>query len=73
MISRRYLRVKTFQALYAYFQSEDQNMKKAENELFLSLERMYDLYLFFLALGRELTHQSELKMEEAKNKRLPSA
>jgi N utilization substance protein B len=72
MISRRYLRVKTFQALYAYFQSEDQNMKKAENELFLSLERMYDLYIFFLALGRELTHQSELKIEEVKTKRLPT-
>lgn len=72
MISRRYLRVKTFQALYAYFQSEDRNLKKAENELFLSLERMYDLYLFFLALGVELVHQSELKIEEVKTKRLPT-
>lgn len=72
MISRRYLRVKTFQALYAYFQSEDRNVKKAENELFLSLERMYDLYLFFLALGVELVHQSELKIEDDKTKRLPT-
>lgn len=72
MISRRYLRIKTFQALYAYFQSEDRNTKKAENELFLSLERMYDLYLLFLSLGKELIHLSELKAEEAKNKRLPS-
>ncbi len=72
MISRRYLRVKTFQALYAYFQSEDRNVKKAENELFLSLERMYDLYLFFLALGVELVHQSELKIEEVKSKKLPT-
>ena len=72
MISRRYLRVKTFQALYAYFQSEDRNVKKAENELFLSLERMYDLYLFFLALGVELVHQSELKIEEVKTKKLPT-
>ncbi|MBI2279868.1 MAG: transcription antitermination factor NusB [Bacteroidetes bacterium] len=72
MISRRYLRVKTFQALYAYFQSEERNVKKAENELFLSLERMYDLYIFFLALGKELVHQSELKIEEVKTKRLPT-
>ncbi|MGE0562619.1 MAG: transcription antitermination factor NusB [Flavobacteriales bacterium] len=72
MISRRYLRVKTFQALYAYFQSEDKNAKKAENELFLSLERMYDLYIFFLAIGKELVHQSELKIEELKTKRLPT-
>lgn len=72
MISRRYLRVKTFQALYAYFQSDDNNINKAENELFLSLERMYDLYLYLLALGTELTHQAELRIEEAKSKRLPT-
>lgn len=72
MISRRYLRVKTFQALYSFFQTEDRNVKKAENELFLSLERMYDLYLFFLALGVELVHQSELKIEDDKTKRLPT-
>jgi hypothetical protein len=28
MLSRRFLRVKSFQALYSYFQSEDRNMKK---------------------------------------------
>lgn len=72
MISRRYLRVKTFQALYAYFQSSDKNVNKAESELFLSLERMHDLYLFFLALPAEIVHRSELRIEDAKTKRLPS-
>lgn len=72
MLSRRFLRVKSFQALYSYFQSEDRNIKKLESETFLSLERMHDLYLFFLALGHELTHLSELRMEEAKKKRLPT-
>jgi len=72
MISRRYLRVKTFQALYAYFQSDDKNINKAENELFLSLERMYDLYLYFLGLGTEIVHRAELRIEEGKSKRLPT-
>lgn len=72
MLSRRFLRVKSFQALYSYFQSEDRNMKKLESETFLSLERMHDLYLFFLVLGQELTHLSELRMEEAKKKKLPT-
>lgn len=72
MISRRYLRVKTFQALYAYFQSNDKNINKAENELFLSLERMYDLYLYLLSIGSELTHQAELRVEDSKSKRLPT-
>ena len=72
MLSRRFLRIKSFQALYSYFQSEDKNIKKLESETFLSLERMHDLYLSFLILGQELTHLSELRMEEAKKKRLPT-
>lgn len=73
MLSRRFLRIKVFQALYSYFQSEDKNRKKLESETFLSLERMHDLYLFFLILGQELTHLAELRMEEAKKKKLPTA
>jgi N utilization substance protein B len=72
MISRRFLRIKAFQALYSYFQSEDKNTKKLESETFLSLERMHDLYLYLLIIGNELTHLSELRMEEAKKKRLPT-
>lgn len=72
MISRRFLRIKTFQALYAYFQSENKQMGKAEKELFLSLERMHDLYLLFLRLPIELTHQSQLRIDNAKEKRLPT-
>jgi N utilization substance protein B len=72
MISRRFLRIKAFQALYSYFQSEDKNTKKLTSETFLSLERMHDLYLYLMIIGREVTHLSELRMEEAKKKRLPS-
>ena len=72
MISRRFLIIKTFQALYAYFQSEDKQMGKAEKELFFSIEKMHDLYLFFLLLPNELVHQNQLRMENAKEKRLPS-
>ena len=72
MISRRYLRIKVFQALYAFFQSDDKNERKSENELFLSLDRMHDLYLILLTVGQELIHQSKFKMEDAKKKRLPS-
>jgi N utilization substance protein B len=72
MISRRFLRIKIFQALYAYFQSDSKAVGSAEKELFLSLERMHDLYLYFLILGKELVHHSKLKMEDAKVKRLPS-
>lgn len=72
MISRRYLRIKVFQALYAYFQSEDKSEKHIEKELFLSIDRMHDLYLLMLTLGQELIHQANLKMDEAKKKKLPT-
>ncbi len=72
MISRRYLRVKVFQALYAYIQSDDKSERHTEKELFLSIERMHDLYLLLLTLGNELTHQAYLKIDEAKKKRLPT-
>ncbi|PIZ05905.1 MAG: hypothetical protein COY57_04785 [Flavobacteriales bacterium CG_4_10_14_0_8_um_filter_32_5] len=72
MISRRYLRIKTFQALYAYFHSGKENQKKVENELFLSFQKMHDLYLLFLLIGSELSHLSMLKIEESKSKRLPT-
>lgn len=73
MISRRYLRIKTFQALYAYFHSGSENRQKTEKELFLSIERMYDLYLLLLNIHSDLRHLAQLKMEEAKQKRLPTA
>jgi len=72
MINRRFLRIKTFQALYAYFQGDDNDLGRREKELFLSLERIYDLYLLFFKIGGELTHVFELKMEEAKQKKLPT-
>lgn len=73
MISRRYLRIKTFQALYAYFHSGEDTQLKVEKELFMSFQKMHDLYLLFLIIGQELTHLSSLKMEEQKSKRLPTA
>ncbi len=72
MLSRRFLRIKVFQALYSYFQSDDKNMKNLESETFLSLQRMHELYLLLLSLGQELTHLSALKIEEAKKKNLPT-
>lgn len=72
MISRRYLRVKAFQALYSYFQSEDKNMNKSEKDLFVSIERMHDLYIYLLGIGNELVHHAQMKIEENKQKRLPT-
>lgn len=60
------------QALYAYFQSEDADMAKAEKNLMMSLQRVYELYLHYLILPVELANMAEVQMEEARNKALPS-
>ena len=72
MLSRRHLRSKALQALYAYFQSDNNNIAAGEKELTHSIDKVYDLYLFQLSLLPELVDYAVIKMEEAKLKRLPS-
>ena len=48
MLNRRHLRIKVLQILYAFFQSEEKDALKAEKELFKSIDKMYELYLYFL-------------------------
>ncbi len=72
MLNRRILRVKVMQALYAFFQSDSNELSKGERELFLSVDRLYELYLYFLILPIELADLAEVQMDEAKNKALPT-
>lgn len=61
------------QALYAFFQSDNQDLPKAERELFSGLDRIYDLYIYQLAFILELKHVALSLLEDAKHKRLPTA
>jgi len=72
MLNRRILRVKVMQALYAFFQSKNADLAKAEKNLMLSIQRVYELYLHFLILPVELADAAEVQMEEARNKALPT-
>jgi len=72
MLNRRILRVKVLQSLYAYFQSEDTDLVKAEKSLKMSIERVYELYLHYLILPMELADAAEVQMEESRNKALPT-
>lgn len=72
MLSRRFLRIKTMQALYSYFKNEKPDMRVFEKELFKSIDQVYDLYLIILSIFSNI-HQNELMIiDENKNKRLPS-
>lgn len=72
MLNRRYLRIKTMQALYSYFQQDRPDIGLHEKELFKSLDKIYDLYIYVLVLLNDMHHTAHLVLEENKNKRLPS-
>ncbi len=72
MLNRRHLRVKILQSLYAYFQSDEDNIKKAENELIKAVDRIYDLYLYLLLSFGELKEIAEHRIDENKKKIRPT-
>jgi transcription antitermination protein NusB len=72
MLNRRHLRIKVLQILYAFFQSKEIDVSKAQNELLLSVERMYDLYLYLLLTLPEVKRAAELNNEKRKNKLRPN-
>jgi len=72
MVNRRHLRIKVLQALYAYFQSNEDDYRRTEKELLTSVEKMYDLYVYLLMTFGELKHVALLRSEDAKNKLRPT-
>ena len=66
MLNRRHIRIKVLQAFYAFFQSNNEDVLKGEKELFHSIEKIYDLYVFVLMLFPSLKRQALIQIEEAK-------
>ncbi|MFK8037903.1 MAG: transcription antitermination factor NusB [Crocinitomicaceae bacterium] len=69
MLNRRHLRIKALQILYAFYQTEDADYQKFEKELFASMSKMYDLYIYFLLVFEELHDLSEAKIEERQQRK----
>jgi len=72
MLNRRFLRVKVLQALYAFFQTSDNDLTVVEKNLFQSIDRLYDLYLYRISLLLSILQAARLNMEKNKAKKLPS-
>ena len=73
MISRRVLRIKTMQCLYAYFKHSGQTeLNKFEKDLYFSIHKSYDLYHSIFILLIDIQLFAEKKIELAKSKRLPT-
>ena len=66
MLNRRHIRIKVLQAFYAFFQSNNEDVLKGEKELFYSIEKIYDLYVYILMLFPSLKRQALIQIEEAK-------
>lgn len=73
MLSRRHLRVKVMQAIYAFLQGDNNDLAKGEKELLKSINKIYDLYIYILLLLPELIDFGKARIDERKQKRLPTA
>jgi N utilization substance protein B len=72
MLSRRHLRIKVLQALYAFFQSDGHDLAAGEKELLKSTDKLYDLYIYQLSFLLKLVGFAENRMEEARKKFYPT-
>lgn len=73
MISRRLLRIKVLQVLYAYYTAEHKDLAISEKELHFSINKSYELYNYLLLLIRDIVLYAESRMEIAANKRIPTS
>ena len=56
MINRVLIRLKVVQIVYAYYKNSGKSLKAAEDEMFFSLSKAYDLYHHLLLLMPAITH-----------------
>jgi len=73
MISRRHLRIKVLQALYAYTLNGEIGINSGEQTLIKSVQNIYDLFIYQLSAIEELTNYAKKRLDEAKLKHLPTA
>lgn len=72
MLTRRHIRVKVLQSLYAYHNQENTSLESQQKFLHNSMEKMFDLYLLLLDLLPAIRIQADNFIEVSKNKHLPT-
>ncbi|HCE56473.1 MAG TPA: transcription antitermination factor NusB [Prolixibacteraceae bacterium] len=72
MISRRIIRTKALQVLYAYYASEERSLTNSEKELFFCIHKTYDLYHYLMSLVTEIADYAESRIEIKRNKHQPT-
>ena len=73
MINRVLIRTKVVQNLYSYMLTKpERTLSNALKDLENSLAKTYELYHYLLRLPVELTHIQEMRLDEARNKYMPT-
>ncbi len=72
MISRRILRIKVLQSIYAYYQGGGSELVKAQRSLRESIDRSYDLYFYLMLLAIEVCDYAGKQIDAAMQKFLPT-
>ncbi|MCB0478424.1 MAG: transcription antitermination factor NusB [Crocinitomicaceae bacterium] len=68
MLTRRHLRIKVLQALYSFYQTPDADVLHQEKELLKSINKIYDLYLFYMLVFEEFKVFTEKEIDQSKYK-----
>jgi N utilization substance protein B len=72
MLYRRHLRIKVLQSLYAYFITGSDDPGKGEKQLLLSVNKLYELFIYQLSFLVEVNRFAVSRMEENKTKFYPT-
>jgi N utilization substance protein B len=72
MLSRRHLRIKVLQALYAFFQSDNDRLDLGEKELLKSINKLYEIYIYQISFLIEIAEFAQVRLEENKAKFFPT-
>ncbi|AFL79834.1 NusB antitermination factor [Aequorivita sublithincola DSM 14238] len=73
MLTRRHIRVKVLQSVYAYNQSENPSIDVQEKFLHHSIDQMQDLYLVLIQLLLAIQEQAESFLTKSQKKHLATA
>lgn len=72
MLYRRHLRIKVLQALYSWYSGSNKDLPSGENQLFQSIDKLYELFIYQLSFLLEVKNFALFRMGENKKKYYPT-
>ncbi len=72
MLYRRHLRIKVLQALYAWFSGSTDDLPKGEKQLLLSINKLYELFVYQVSFLVEVKRFAATRIEENRRKFIPT-